>query len=203
MNSNGTILGYIAPEADQGDAFTFNLVSDLGPLLSLFGEQVAKQFMSESMGWSDHILFAMAPLGIITAIVGSIRVAGPKWLKAIIGRARENRATAEQELMSSASHEVCEMWDGLQIVRIPGEPAIRELIHISSPNTAGKIGSSTGTALRGYSRSMGTNPATDASSSMSLLNGQDKRVKAWYTLRQSDVFEENHLTMDGKVACYR
>lgn len=134
MDSNGTISGYLAPESDSGDAFTFNLLSDLGPLLSLFGEQFAKQFMSESFGWSDHILFAMAPLGIITAMVGAIRVSGPRWLNAVIGRARENRAMAEQELMSSASNEVCEMWNGQQLVRIPGAPEIRELIHIGRTN---------------------------------------------------------------------
>jgi hypothetical protein len=48
----------------------------------------------------------MAPLGIITALVGAIRVGGPSWLKAVIGRARETRASAEVELMSSTSHEV-------------------------------------------------------------------------------------------------
>jgi hypothetical protein len=114
----------------EGSDFTNNFISDLGPLLALFGEQVAKQFMSESMGWADSIIFAMGPLGIITAIVGAIRVGGPSWLKAIIGRARENRAVAEVELMSSTSHEVCELWNGQQIVRIMGSPEIRELIRI-------------------------------------------------------------------------
>ncbi|KAL2068429.1 hypothetical protein VTL71DRAFT_16527 [Oculimacula yallundae] len=47
----------------------------------------------------------MAPLGIITAIVGAIRVGGPPWLKAVIGRARENRSSAELDFMSSTSHE--------------------------------------------------------------------------------------------------
>jgi hypothetical protein len=97
-------------------------------LLALFGEQVAKQFMSQSMGWADNIIFAMAPLGILTAIVGAIRVGGPTWLKAIIGRARENRAVAEAELMSSTSDEVCELWNGQQVVRIMGSAPIREFI---------------------------------------------------------------------------
>lgn len=39
------------------------------------------QFMSQSMGWADDIILAMAPLGIITAIVAAIRVGGPSWLK--------------------------------------------------------------------------------------------------------------------------
>lgn len=37
------------------------------------------------MGVADNIIFVVAPLGIITAIVGAIRVGGPKALKAIIG----------------------------------------------------------------------------------------------------------------------
>jgi hypothetical protein len=84
--------------------------------------------MSQSMGWADNIIFAMAPLGIVTAIVGAIRVGGPTWLKAIIGRARENRAVAEAELMSSTSNEVCELWNGHQVVRIMGSAPIREFI---------------------------------------------------------------------------
>lgn len=49
--------------ADSGDDFSNNLFSDLAPLLTLFGEQVANQFLSQSMGWADNIIFAMAPLG--------------------------------------------------------------------------------------------------------------------------------------------
>lgn len=82
------------------------------------------------MGWADHVIFAMAPLGIITAIVGAIRVSGPRWLKAIVGRARENRAIAEVEMMSSTSDEVCELYNGQQVVRIMGSPKVKELIRI-------------------------------------------------------------------------
>jgi len=84
--------------------------------------------MSQSVGWADDIILAMAPLGVITAIVGAIRVGGPSWLKAIIGRARESRAIVEAELMSSTSNEVCELWNGQEIVRAMGEGPIREFI---------------------------------------------------------------------------
>ncbi|GJC82648.1 hypothetical protein ColLi_05486 [Colletotrichum liriopes] len=114
--------------ADDGDDFSNNLFSDLAPLLALFGERVTMQFMSQSMGWADNIILAMAPLGIVTAIVGAIRVGGPSWLKAIIGRARENLAVAEQELMSSTSTEVCELWNGKEVVRCMGSAAIAEFI---------------------------------------------------------------------------
>ncbi|TGZ80757.1 hypothetical protein EX30DRAFT_50565 [Ascodesmis nigricans] len=99
-------------------------------LRPLFGEQFAKQFMSESMFWLDHIIFAMAPLGILTAIVSAIRVGGPPWLRAVIGRARENRATVEMELMSSTSHEVCELWNGQGVVRAMGKPKVQQIIYL-------------------------------------------------------------------------
>jgi hypothetical protein len=70
----------------------------------------------------------MAPLGILTAIVGAIRVGGPSWIRAVIGRARENRASAEVELMSSTSHEVCELWNGESIVRTLGRPLVKQLV---------------------------------------------------------------------------
>ena len=67
-------VGLAQAAEDIGEEFSNAFISDLSPLIALFGEQVTKQFMSQSMYCSDHIIFAMAPLGIITAIVGAIRV---------------------------------------------------------------------------------------------------------------------------------
>ncbi|KAF5644571.1 serine threonine phosphatase 6 regulatory ankyrin repeat subunit B [Fusarium sp. NRRL 52700] len=105
----------------EGDDFSNNLFSDLPPLLTLFGEQVTKQFLSMSMGWADNILLAMGPLGVITLVVSAIRVGGDKRLRALIERARESQSAAEQELLSSTSENVCEMWNGQQIVRLVGD----------------------------------------------------------------------------------
>lgn len=74
-------------------------------------------------------VFAMAPLGVLTAIVGAIRVGGADWLKRLIGRARETTASAEIELMSSVSHEVCEAWNGTSIVRSLGYSRVKQIIH--------------------------------------------------------------------------
>ncbi|KAF8245162.1 hypothetical protein K440DRAFT_688287 [Wilcoxina mikolae CBS 423.85] len=100
------ILSYLVPAAlaDQGDDFSNNLFNDLAPLIALFGEQVAKQYLSQS---------------IITAITCAIRVGGSKPLRAIIGRAREPDAQAEIEVMSC----------GVGIVRVPGSPDIIELLY--------------------------------------------------------------------------
>ncbi|KAL0634201.1 hypothetical protein Q9L58_006877 [Maublancomyces gigas] len=113
-----------------GDEVTNNLITDIAPLLALFGERVAQQFMSQSVGTADNIIFAVAPLGIVTAIVGAIRVGGSRSLRAIIGRARERRAAVEIELMSSTSTDVCEVWDGSAVVRALGESPIIELIYV-------------------------------------------------------------------------
>ncbi|KAH0524103.1 hypothetical protein TsFJ059_009013 [Trichoderma semiorbis] len=114
--------------ADDGDDFSNNLFTDLGPLLALFGERVTMQFLSQAMGISDCIILSMAPLGIVTTIVAAIRVGGPSWLKALIGRATENLAAAELELMSSSSNEVCELWNGRDVVRCAGSAPVWEFI---------------------------------------------------------------------------
>ncbi|KAI5779884.1 hypothetical protein DFH27DRAFT_585703 [Peziza echinospora] len=121
----------VGAAADPGDDFSNNLFSDLAPLLSLFGEQFAKQYMRASMGWIDNVIFALAPLGILTAITCAIRVGGSPWLRSLVGRARESRASVELELMSSTSEEVCELWNGHDLVRYPGRHQVqREIIYL-------------------------------------------------------------------------
>ena len=78
----------------------------------------------------DHMAFAIAPLGIPTAISAAIRVGGPRWMKALIGRSREDPAAIELELMSSTSPEVCEQWNGRGIIRIMGKPMVEQIIYL-------------------------------------------------------------------------
>ena len=70
-------------------------------------------------------------MGIVTAIVGAVRIGGPAWLRAIVGRARENLAAAEVELTTSTSSNACELWNGQTVVRLLGAPKIIELIYYS------------------------------------------------------------------------
>ncbi|KAF5569528.1 serine threonine phosphatase 6 regulatory ankyrin repeat subunit A [Fusarium phyllophilum] len=100
--------------ADDDDTdFLMNVFSDLGP---------------ETFTWYDHVILACVPLGIMAAIAGAIRVQGHKFLKAFIGRARENKAAAEIEYMSSTSAEVGELFNGRGIVRTMGQPEIAQFI---------------------------------------------------------------------------
>jgi hypothetical protein len=74
------------------------------------------------------LIFACVPLGIITALSGAIRTRGPRLARSFIGRARENLATVEIGLMSSVSHEVCEMFNGSGIVRTMGRSTLAQII---------------------------------------------------------------------------
>ncbi|KAL6821246.1 hypothetical protein V8C40DRAFT_280587 [Trichoderma camerunense] len=115
--------------ADGWDDFSNNLATDLAPFLSLFGEQITKQYLSESIATIDYFIFAMAPMGILTAIVSAIRVCGSPSLRAFIGRAQEGGGNAEAELCSSTSRDVCELYNNGGIARVFGRPKILEVVY--------------------------------------------------------------------------
>jgi hypothetical protein len=110
--------------ADFWDDFSNNLATDLAPVISLFGEQVTKQNLSESTTYLDYIIFAMAPIGVITAIVSAVRVSGSPSLRAFVGRAKEGQGNIEAELLSSTSRDVCELYNNGGIARVIGRPKI-------------------------------------------------------------------------------
>jgi hypothetical protein len=119
----------VGVSADFWDDFSNNLATDLAPVISLFGEQVTKQYLSESTTYLDYIIFAMAPIGVITAIVSAIRVSGSPSLRAFVGRAKEGQGNIEAELLSSTSHDVCELFNNGSIARVIGRPKILELVY--------------------------------------------------------------------------
>ncbi|KAF3255599.1 hypothetical protein TWF128_005590 [Orbilia oligospora] len=114
--------------ASGWDEFANNFATDIAPIVVLFGEQVTKQFLSESTSVLDHIIFAVAPLGVLTAVVSVIRVCGSSSLKAFVGRAQEAHGISEAELCSSTSRDVCELWSNGGISRIFGRPRILEFV---------------------------------------------------------------------------
>lgn len=72
----------------------------------------------------------MCPIGILVAMTAAIRLGGPAWMRAVIGRARESREAVELELMSSRSDAVCELWNGKDIVRTIGELGVQHIIYL-------------------------------------------------------------------------
>lgn len=132
------------------------------------------QFMSQSMGWADNVILAMVPLGIVTAVVGAIRVGGPAWLRALIGRARESRAIVESDLMSSTSHEVCELWNGQQIVRVMGEAEVREFIILVGEDSDTIPAGDTGNIA--VAKQSGHTPSVDAQGNQGFDAGLNEGV---------------------------
>ena len=123
-------LFFTQPAAAAGwwDDFTNNLATDLAPFIALLGERPAQQFLSESTSIWDYLIFAVAPLGIVTTIVSTIRVGGGPSLRAFIGRAQEGQRQVEAELCSSTSEDVCELYNNGGIARVFGNPKILEVV---------------------------------------------------------------------------
>ncbi|KAL4865411.1 hypothetical protein BDV12DRAFT_200156 [Aspergillus spectabilis] len=116
------------------DDFANNLATDLAPFVALFREAPTKQYLSECPTFVDVIIFAIAPLGVITGMVSAIRVCDPASLRAFIGRAQEGAGTAEVELCSSASRTVCELYNNGDIARVFGRPKLLEIVRNEPPD---------------------------------------------------------------------
>ncbi|KAF3261728.1 hypothetical protein TWF192_008186 [Orbilia oligospora] len=124
--------------AVEWDDFADNFATDLAPLITLFGEQVTRQFLSESLSIWDNIIFAMAPLGLLTAVVSVIRVCGSASLRAFIGRAQESSGFAEIEVLSCTSATTGELFNARGgIARVFGSPQILEVV-VTKPNDPDK-----------------------------------------------------------------
>lgn len=95
--------------ASGWDDFSNNLAANLALILQLFGEQFTKKYLAESTSTLDCIIFAMAPLGVLTAIVSTIRVCGGPLLRAFVGRVQQSSSMAELELCSSTWREIADL----------------------------------------------------------------------------------------------
>jgi hypothetical protein len=94
----------------------------------LFGERLTKQFLSESINTLDNVLFALSPLGVLTAVVSVIRICGSSSLRAFVGRAQEGPAEAESELLPCVSESTAELFNDGGITRVFGRPKILEIV---------------------------------------------------------------------------
>ncbi|CAI7670392.1 unnamed protein product [Penicillium discolor] len=100
----------------------------LAPLITLFGERLTKQFLSESISTLDNVIFALSPLGVLTSVVSVIRICGSSSLKAFVGRAQEGPAEAESELLPCVSESTAELFNDGGITRVFGRPNIVEIV---------------------------------------------------------------------------
>jgi hypothetical protein len=97
-------------------------------LITLFGDRLTKQFLSESISLVDNVIFALSPLGVLTTVVSVIRVCGGSSLRAFIGRAQEGPAEAESELLPCVSESTAELFNDRGISRVFGRPKVLEIV---------------------------------------------------------------------------
>ena len=86
MSGNSSAAPLSPTPGGFAEAFTGSLLSNLAPLLILFGEAISKQFLSQARSLADSIVFATVPVGLLSAVVSAIRIGGSKLARTIIGR---------------------------------------------------------------------------------------------------------------------
>ncbi|KAI9722794.1 MAG: hypothetical protein M1828_004490 [Chrysothrix sp. TS-e1954] len=74
-----------------------SVIANAAPLKAVVGEKNAREFLrvaSSKQLW----LFAAAPLGILSLLVSSTRLAGPRFLKRLVGRGSDRKIESQVEL---------------------------------------------------------------------------------------------------------
>ena len=74
------------------------------------------------------MIFAISPLGVLTAVVSVIRICGSSSLRAFVGRAQEGPAEAESELLPCVSESTAELFNDGGISRVFGRAKIVEIV---------------------------------------------------------------------------
>lgn len=136
--------------------------------------------MSELIDTLDDFIFALAPLGVLTAVVSAIRVCGNSTLRAMIGRAQEDPASSEKEILSCVSDSTAEIFTESGVARITGNPRILEIVVDESQAPSGTI------AVRKVSEVAGKD-WKDLENDVNLLNlslnkGIRRRAPIWFRL---------------------
>lgn len=136
--------------------------------------------MSELISTLDDFIFALAPLGVLTAVVSVIRVCGNSTLRAIIGRAQEDPASSEKEILSCVSDSTAEIFTESGVARITGNPKILEIVADESQAQSGVV------TIRRVSEVAGkawTDLEKDAKlPNLSLNKGIRRRAPFWFHL---------------------
>lgn len=136
--------------------------------------------MSELIDTLDDFIFALVPLGVLTAVVSVIRVCGNSSLRAIIGRAQEDPASSEKEILSCVSDSTAEIFTESGVARITGSPRILEFVADESQAQSGIVN------VRKLSEVAGKN-WTDLEKdaklpNLSLNKGIRRRAPFWFHL---------------------
>ena len=84
---------------NSSDAWA-NLVANIAPLLILVGEKHVKAYFKTMSTESHFLLYAVSPIGLVTALVTLIRLHGTPLMKRLIGRQFETKAEVLADVSS-------------------------------------------------------------------------------------------------------
>jgi len=87
------------PISNSSDAWA-NLVANIAPLLILIGEKHVKAYFKTMSTESHFLLYAVSPIGLVTALVTLIRLHGTPLMKRLIGRQFETKAEVLADVSS-------------------------------------------------------------------------------------------------------
>ena len=99
------ILATDSPIESSSDVWA-TVVANVSPLLILVGEKHVKAYFKVMSGLPHYLLYAVGPIGLITAITTIIRLGGVRPLKRLIGRQYESRAGVLADVTSVSTGEV-------------------------------------------------------------------------------------------------
>jgi hypothetical protein len=126
------VIANILPYAVTGILYTHAANSYYSfRLFGAFGQDYTNYYLSRSIDWPDWIVFAIGPLGVVWILSATIRALGPPFLKNAIGKGSEDPSLIEKDLMSSTSAEVCELWNGHNVVRLAAKGEIQEFLRVT------------------------------------------------------------------------
>ncbi|KAE8370693.1 hypothetical protein BDV27DRAFT_151952 [Aspergillus caelatus] len=112
------------------DTVSLLVIANILPLFGAFGQDYTNYFLSRSIDWSDWIVFAVGPLGVVWILSATIRALGPPFLQDAIGKGSQDRSLVERDLMSSTSADVCELWNGHNVARLAAKGEIHEFLRV-------------------------------------------------------------------------
>jgi len=75
-----------------------SVVANVAPLMALVGERNAKEYMRVASSRAQLFLMASAPLGILSILVSTVRLSGPRLLRRLLGRESDRKSEALVEL---------------------------------------------------------------------------------------------------------
>lgn len=97
LSARETYTATQEPIALSSDVWA-TVITNVAPIMTLFGERNAKEFLRLSSSHDQLFLMATAPFGILSLMICAIRLSGPRILRRLTGRELDPKSEALVEL---------------------------------------------------------------------------------------------------------